>query len=184
MSGSLHPRRHRHRPSLTLVEMVISTLIVSIMLVAALNAVGAARLNECRLAEHQRALLLAQALMAEILCQPYSAADEAGDVIGSADAAAAVTNRTGFNSVGDYNGWRASPPQNRDGSIIPNCDDYTQTVRVVWVDPGTLTSESNTATGVKCIQVSIERSQRQLVRLTAYRTAVWKDPVQVQGGGP
>lgn len=183
MSGSLHPRRHRHRPSLTLVEMVISTLIVSIMLVAALNAVGAARLNECRLAENQRALLLAQALMAEILCQPYSAADEAGDVIGSADAAAAVTNRTGFNSVGDYNGWRASPPQNRDGSIIPNCDDYTQTVRVVWVDPGTLTSESNTATGVKCIQVSIERSQRQLVRLTAYRTAVWKDPVQVQGGG-
>ena len=184
MSGSLHPRRHRHRPSLTLVEMVISTLIVSIMLVAALNAVGAARLNECRLAENQRALLLAQALMAEILCQPYSAADEAGDVIGSADAAAAVTNRTGFNSVGYYNGWRASPPQNRDGSIIPNCDDYTQTVRVVWVDPGTLTSESNTATGVKCIQVSIERSQRQLVRLTAYRTAVWKDPVQVQGGGP
>ena len=57
MSGSLHPPPQT-RPSLTLVEMVISTLIVSIMLVAALNAVGAARLNECRLAENQRALLL------------------------------------------------------------------------------------------------------------------------------
>ena len=39
-------------------------------MLVALNAVGAALLNECRLAENQRALLLAQALMAEILCQP------------------------------------------------------------------------------------------------------------------
>jgi hypothetical protein len=177
--------RHRrtHRTSLTLVEMTVCTLIVSLMLVAALNAVGAARLNECRLAESQRALLLAQALMAEILCQPYCGPDEAGDVIGAAAAGAAASDRTAFNSVGDYNGWRASPPENRDGSVIPNSDGYARAVRVVWVSPDNLDVESASSTGVKCIQVTIERDKRPVVVLTGYRTAVWKDPAQVQGGG-
>jgi Tfp pilus assembly protein PilV len=173
-------RRRMHRRSLTLVEMTVCTLIVSVMLVAALNAVGAARLNECRLAENQRALLLAQALMGEILCQPYSAADEAGDVIASAAGAA---DRSSFNSVGDYNGWCATPPENRDGSIIPNSEGYTQAVRVVWVSAADLNVESASPTGVKCIQVSIERDKRPVVVFTGYRTAVWKDPARVQGGG-
>jgi hypothetical protein len=184
MSGLAGGQQRTRRSSLTLVEMMVCTVIVSVMLVAALNAVGAARLNDCRLAENQRALLLAQALMAEILGQPYSAADEAGDVIGAAAVGAAAADRTGFNSVGDYNGWRATPPENRDGSVVPNSEGYTQAVRVVWVTPANLTVESASATGVKCIQVSIERSKRVVIVLTGYRTAVWKDPAQVQGGGP
>ena len=85
--------------------------------------------------------------------------------------------------MGDYNGWRATPPENRDGSVVPNSEGYTEAVRVVWVTPANLAVESASATGVKCIQVSIERSKRVIIVLTGYRTAVWKDPAQVQGGG-
>ena len=59
------------RRSFSLVEVVVSVLIMGVMFVAALNTVGAARGGEYRLAEREQALLLAQALMAEILQQAY-----------------------------------------------------------------------------------------------------------------
>ncbi|MCK4661090.1 MAG: PKD domain-containing protein [Phycisphaerae bacterium] len=168
----------------TLVEAVISIVIVSVMLVAALNTVGAARTSKYKLAERSRALLLAQGLMAEILQQPYEDADVA-DNLGPETGEDGGT-RANFDDVDDYADWIASPPQNRNGTTIPSADDYEHVVEVRWIDPADLSSTSDTPTGVKRIKVVVKRGGREIVKLFAYRTRMWPDladQLDFGGGG-
>lgn len=166
-----------------MVEVVISTMIVSVLLVAALNTVGAARTTQYKLAERHRALLLAQALMAEILQQAY-----ADPVSGPGSFGIGGDEITGdrslFEDVDDYNAWVACPPQNKDGSPIPNVDDYEQSVSVAWVDPANLSQTVGSNSGVKRIQVVIKRQDRVVITLTAYRTQGWTGGVSAQGVAP
>jgi hypothetical protein len=164
------------------VEVVVSTLVVSVLLVAALNTVGAARTGEYKLAERGRALLLAQALLSEILQQAYNDPVQ-GPTSWGIGADELTGNRSLFDDVDDYDGWQASPPQNKDGSVIPGADDYEQLVAVAWVDPANLGQTSTSPTGVKRIKVTIRRQGREIITLCAYRTLAWCDPVELQGGG-
>lgn len=193
--GSLFPHRaiqnvaHKRFPppcstrGFTMVEVVVSTAIVSVLLVAALNTVAAARTTEYKLAERNRALLLAQALMAEILQQAY--ADPIGGLSSFGLGSSEVTgNRSLFNDVDDYNAWVACPSQNKDGSTIPNATDYEQSVSVAWVNPANLSQTVGSNSGVKRIQVKISRQGRTIITLTAYRTQVWTGGADAQGVAP
>ena len=167
----------------TMVEVVVSTVIVSVLLVAALNTVAAARVTENKLAERTRALALAQALMAEIRQQAY--ADPASGPTSFGIEAGEITgNRSLFDDVDDYGGWVASPPQNQDGSVVANASDYEQRVNVNWVSSANLGQTAASNTGVKRIQVIINRQGRTVVTLTAYQTQSWATPGQAQGVWP
>jgi hypothetical protein len=163
-----------------LIESVMSTLVISVMLVAALSAVALVRTGEARTVERRRGLLLAQMLMAEIFQQAYldpsagpgSFGIEADEVLG---------NRSRFDDVDDYAHWDASPPQNKDGTVIPWASGYEQIVDVSCVDPNNLALASVTETYVKRIQVVTKYQGRRVAALTAYRTVSWFDPAQVQG---
>jgi type II secretory pathway pseudopilin PulG len=173
--------RRAVRPAFTLVETALSTIIVSVLLVAAVGTVSAARLAEGKTTEKNVALALAQSLLGEILQQAYT--DPTGGLgsfgVGSDEN---TGNRSLFEDVDDYTGWTASPPQNKDGSTISWASDYQQVVEVAWVNAGDLISVSGSETGVKRIRVTIRRQTRDLVTLTAYRTMVWSDPAQAKGG--
>ena len=64
----------------TLVEAAISIVLVSVMLVAALNTVGAAKLGQQKTAARGRAHLLAQELMSEIMRQDYADPQDIGTI--------------------------------------------------------------------------------------------------------
>jgi prepilin-type N-terminal cleavage/methylation domain-containing protein len=193
--GSLFPRGAApdaaHKTSLppcstcgfTMVEVVVSTAIVSIMLVAALNTVAAARTAEYKVAERTRALLLGQALLAEILQQPY-ADPGAGPTSFGLEAGEITGNRSLFDDVDDYNAWVACPPQNKDSTVIPNATDYEQRVVVAWVTPANLSQTAGANSGAKRIQVTINRQGRSIITLTAYRTQSWTSAVDAQGVAP
>lgn len=167
----------------TLVETVVALFVASVMLVAALNSVGAARATDYKIAERNRALGLAQALMGEILQQAY--ADPAYGPGSLGVGADEVTgNRSLFDDVDDYDGWQASPPQRKDGSIVASAAGYEEVVRVTWVNSGALFAPSASETGVKQIEVSINRQKRMIVTLVAYRTSAWTDPTSASGANP
>ena len=63
------------RRGLTLVEVTISIVIVSVMLVAALTAAGSSNSRRYRTDLATNALILAEDLMAEITALPYSDPD-------------------------------------------------------------------------------------------------------------
>ncbi len=172
-------RRFRSAAGFTMVEVVLATLLVSLTLVAALNAVGAARAAETRIAEHGKALHAAHQLMAEILQQEY--ADPLygpGSVgVGSDED---TGNRSLFDDVDDYDNWTATPPQQRDGTPVPGLEGYAESVQVKWVQAADRVSTSNGETGVKRIVVSVTHSERLVVTLVAYRTQAWSEPAELQ----
>lgn len=156
--------------ALTLVEAVISMVIVAVMLVAALSTVAAARMTQARMADRARAQLLAQALMAEILQAYYVDPDVPSSFLGPGASEAATGNRSLFNDVDDWTGWSACPPQNKDGTEIPDLTGWCRSVVVEWANPADLTKPKLTDSGIKRITVSVTRDGVVLATLVAVRT--------------
>lgn len=120
----------------TLVEAVISTVVVAIMLVAALNTVSSSRLGQYKLTTRGRGLALARELMAEIQQQAYE--DPNGSAVFGVESGEQSTDRDDFGDVDDYHNWLKSPPEYKDGSAIPDHDGWGRSVEVVWLEPANL----------------------------------------------
>lgn len=147
--------RQINRPSgLTLIEVVASTMIVSLMAVAALNALAAATKSSNSIGNRAVAAGLADDLMSEILMQPYSDSD--GSPTFGHESGESTNIRSACDDVDDYDGWNAKPPQYRDGTVIPDRTDWRQRVAVSYVTPTNPTQSSATDQGVKRIRVTIE----------------------------
>jgi hypothetical protein len=150
----------------------MSIVLVGGLLVAALNTVGASARGSLSLADHTRAHLAAQQLMAEILVKDYEDPDEP-PVFGR-EATENSPNRSGFDDVDDYREWTSSAPVTPGGSAIAGLYDWTRSSTVDWVEPADLTTVSSTDTGVKRITVTLTKANeptRILAKLVAIRTA-------------
>jgi MSHA pilin protein MshD len=164
--GNFRPAR---REGFTLVEAVISTVIVSVMLVAALNTVGTSRLIQQKVSSSSRGRLLAESLLAEIVQQAYE--DPTGTVVFGLESGESPNNRSDFDDVDDYHNWSQSPPKNKDGSAIAESESWTRTVTVVWVDPADPAATEASESSAKRITVVVHRSNIPYATLVAVRTA-------------
>jgi type II secretory pathway pseudopilin PulG len=159
---------NRKTSGLTLIEVIASTIIVSMMAVAALNALAAATKSANSIGNRAIAAGLADELMSEILMQAYS--DPDGSPVFGHESGESTTLRSAFDDVDDYNGWNASPPQYRDGTVIPDRTNWRQRVTVTYVVPTNPTQTSATDQGAKRIRVSIEYQGVTLADQYAVRT--------------
>jgi type II secretory pathway pseudopilin PulG len=141
----------RRQVGFTLMEAVISTVIVAVMLVAALNTVGASKITQHKASLVSRGRMLAESLMSEILQQSYQEPGETyvfGRESGESD-----TSRAAYDDVDDYHGWTESPLVAKDGTALPNSANWRRTVTVEWVDPLKPKIWKNHETGAKRITV-------------------------------
>ncbi|HEX4414573.1 MAG TPA: type II secretion system protein [Lacipirellulaceae bacterium] len=159
---------HISRGGFSLIEVVASTMIVSLMAVATLNGLGAATKSAESIGNRAIALGLADELMSEIVQQPYS--DPDGSNTFGHESGEATSPRSAFDDVDDYNGWNVTPPQYRDGTAIPNRTGWTQQVQVTRVLATDPTQTSSTDTGVKRIRVTISYQSQVLADESALRT--------------
>lgn len=160
--------------SFTLVEATISLVIVSVMMVAALNTLGAARIGEQKMSDRARAYALAESLISEILSQPYEDMNPGADI--GTELGESRDTRLEFDDIDDYHLWSSKPPQYKDGTTIPWASDYTRSVSIE------LTSFSQplpdgTSASMKLITVTVERDARVLTSLEAIRTSLVSSPV-------
>jgi len=161
------------RRGLTLAESVVAMTILSVLGVAAVNTLAAARLDRVWTRQYATAHQLAAAMLAEILEKPY-ADPEAGVGSFGLDAGELASDRLTFDDVDDYNGWTSSPPKRADGNSIAGATDFTRAVQVVRVTtaaPGTAVAVE---TGLKRIQVDVSLGGERLVRLYGMRSSVWR----------
>lgn len=172
--GFLLPRRMLRSRGMTLVEAVMAMLIVSVMLLAALNLVGASRMSENTLADQNVAQALAENLMAEILDQAYADPVDGVESFGRTSAENNTGNRSRFDDVDDYHTWSASPPQTKDGTELDDYAGWSREVVVEWVEPADLTTVASSNTGIKRITITVSRNDRVAATLTAYRTSAWQ----------
>jgi type II secretory pathway pseudopilin PulG len=164
----LNARRNARR-ALTIVEAVIASGVVGVMLVAALGTVGATKTTEYRAADRLRAAMLAQSLMSEIVQQPYK--DPGLLPLFGHELGESTTTRADCNDVDDYNGWNVSPPQYKDGTVIPNMVNWRTTVTVDWVSPADLNQVRILESGVKKITVKVSHNGATLATLVCVRTS-------------
>lgn len=167
------------RAGFTLVEAAISIVLVSVLLVAALNTVAAAKLGQQQTAERGRAHLLAQELMSEIMRQDYADPEDVGRIdlrdpmlptsAMGVDSGESTTNRLSFDDVDDYDGWNASPPQNKDGSLIPNLAGWRRLVTVERRRLADSTQFTGNEEGLKHFTVRVERNGALIAQLEALK---------------
>ncbi len=135
-------RKHATRGGhgFTLVEVIISAFVISILLVAALQAAAATAVTRQRIEDRSRATLLGQALLTEIMRQAYQEPVDP-PVMGREGVELADTTRLSWDDVDDYDQWSESPPRERNGTVIAGFDGWGRSVRVVWLDPDDLSED-------------------------------------------
>jgi hypothetical protein len=151
-----------------MVEAVFCVVLVSGLVVASLDTLGASKMAQRNLGERALGQLLASSLMSEILSQSYKDPNET-PVFGLEASENSLT-RAGWDDVDDYWDWTASPPQNRDGTNIPGLTGWRQTVQVVRVNPADFNTTSLTDSGVKRITVTITHNNVVVATLVAVKT--------------
>ncbi|MEZ6193026.1 MAG: type II secretion system protein [Phycisphaerales bacterium] len=157
----------------TLIEAVMSILIVGLMLVAALNTVGASKVAQARIAEQAIGPMLAQDLMSEILCQYYREPDDS--ILFGLELNELGSSRAAYDDVDDYNGWSAGPPRAKDNLVLPDLTNWSRQVSVAWADTSDPNNNSLTETGMKRITVTVKYQGRTVYTLSALRTDGWPE---------
>lgn len=156
----------------TIVEAVISTVIVAVMFVAALHTVGASKLTQHKVATISRGRLLAEAMMSEILQQKYEEPDETAAF--GRETGESATSREAYDDVDDYNGWSAGPPVAKDGSALVNSTGWRRSVTVERIDPVNPAEVKTTETGAKRITVTVAYRDVPQATLVAIKTVDWR----------
>lgn len=163
-----HKRQDYQRRAFTLVESVISLVIVSVMLVAALNTVGASRLSQYKTSTRAQGRLLAESLLAEILTQPY--ADPNGAALFGVEVGEDDVTRDAFDDVDDYHTWTSSPPSEKTGAEMASWGRWQRSVTVEWVDPANPAVVQGTESLAKRVTVKVSFANMPVATLVAIKT--------------
>jgi MSHA pilin protein MshD len=158
-------RRRRSGMGLSLIEATLSIVIVAVMLVAALETVGAAAKNRSVQKQECRGPALARQLLSEIMQCRYADAG-AAPVFGPEPGEL----RANFDDVDDYHNLTESPPKSRSGVPLAGYDGWKREVKVAWADPGNPGAPFATETGLKQIIVTVTSPAGKVTTLTGLRS--------------
>ncbi len=160
--------RQKHR-GLSQIEIVASTLIVGVMLVAALNTLGAVFRSQRSNAARMTGPGLAHELMGEILSLPYEDPEEPGEQIGP-DSGELVSDRADFDDVDDYRDWNKQKLENKDGVEHPDYVGWEADVQVNWVQLNAVTMTLSSESGLKLITVTVTDPDDMDTQICALRS--------------
>ncbi len=155
------------RPGFTMVEATISVAILGILLVVALQVVGASMRNQYHTAQRLTAASLAQSLLNDIIQLPYQ--DPGAVVNFGIEPGETAGSKANYDDVDDFNNWTESPPQDRTGSPMTDLAGWTRSVTVAWVNPANITQTLLTESGVKRITVTVSKGGAVLATRSALR---------------
>ena len=123
---------------LSLIEVMVSLLIISIGIVGFGMAIPMQKDNVGAMQDERIALLLAKQMMEEIQSKAYEDPNQSPVLFGLEPGENAP--RENFDDIDDYDDWDKNPPQYSDGTILngenetPNYQDFRRQVEVKNVD--------------------------------------------------
>lgn len=159
------------RRAFSMIEVVVASAIVGVMVVAALNTVGATARTRAQAADMARASLLANELLAEITAQAFVDPQLDTGLLTVDAGESTLLNRTSLDDVDDYNGYSERPPKRRDGTDVAGGSGYQRIVTVTFANAdGTV---SVLPTGLKLITVTVSRNGTPRAIVSALRSKEW-----------
>jgi hypothetical protein len=144
------------------------TLLVGIILVAAISTVGAARRARQGVSDRAMARVLAGDLLAEIASRAYAEPAASGSM--GVDPGERSLTRATLDDVDDYHNLDETPPRDAAGNPIKGCEKWSRTVRVEYVDAQKPDELSFVDSGLKRITVTIRAHGEVLAQRSAIRT--------------
>jgi MSHA pilin protein MshD len=159
------------RAAFTLVETVISVLIVGVMMVAVLETIGASARDSVLQCEQCKATALAEQLLTEIVqCRYADPNDESGET------------RATWDDVSDYDNLNEDPPLSRTGTPLAGYAGWQRTVAVRLADPNDLSRQPGSDLGLKAITVTVVSPAGKSTTLTALRSknSIYEHQAQTQ----
>lgn len=160
-----------HRRGITLVEVVLSSLVLSFVATGAVRLLVAVVDRREASVRDTTGAQLAEQLLAEAMARPFEspAASRNGEF--GRSAAEGVASGWGvFDDCDDFDGWTASPPESGDGTAIGGLDGWTRRAGVDWVTTADLNTAAVGPTDVKRITVVAEYQGRPVATRVGYRT--------------
>ena len=161
-------RDNRCRSGVTFAECILATLVVGLMLAAALEALGTTSRIKGGESGYRVGYALANELMGEILAKEYI--DPQTNVSFSLDAGETDGDRKTYDDVDDYNTLVESAVKDRTGNVRVDLSGWQ---RYAYVDP-VVSGDWNTPvafeTGYKRILVKVLYDGAEIVSLMAVRT--------------
>ncbi len=145
----------------TLAEVVVSVTVVSLAVVAGLTTFGAFARGAAADRETAVATELAAQLAAEIRAQAFE--EPVGTAGFGPEPGEADGTRCYFDDVDDFDGWTASPPMQRDGTVMTDYADYSQEVAVQGWSPYTVAD-------FKTIRVTVKKNGRVRAEIVLLRS--------------
>lgn len=149
---------HRRHRGVSLIELVIFIIVVSVGLIGVLSAFNQSVRQSADPLVWKQALLVAEGMMNEILSKDFSPQPS-------------TAARSNFNDVSDYNGYTLSGIVENDGTTgIAGLNSYSLAVAVTSIDfNSTDGAKTIVAADAKRITVTVSCGN-QSVALTAFRT--------------
>ena len=155
----------------SLIEVVISVLVLGGVMAAVLNTVGATatirRLDTDRVRGHA----LAMDLLDEIVARDYAEPGGAGGALGPEAGETGTGDRSAFDDVDDYDGWVGSPPSMPNGTVLPGLSGWSRSVKVVWASASDASIDAGSDTGLKRITVIVRSGDRIVESVSTVRAA-------------
>lgn len=158
----------RQRPGFSLLEAALSSVLVGVLLVAAMRTVAASAVSQRLASEQAVAQALAEGLLAEILPAAYREPD--GSARFGTETGEATSSKATFDDIDDWHPWSESPPKQPDGTPLADLDGWSRRATVDWVAPHDLNTALQVETGVKRITVVVSHRGVDVCTRTAYRT--------------
>lgn len=166
-----HRPRHWHQGGFTLVEAIGSIFLVSLLLVAALNAAGVSARMRQTASDRDFAAVLANDLHEEIVQKGYGSTSSGTipDTLFISGSRAAVT------TIDQYNGLTEIPPVRASGGAISGSTGWRRQTTVERASASAPSSTGTTETGVKRITVRVLRGTTEVYSIQFLRSRAWDD---------
>jgi prepilin-type N-terminal cleavage/methylation domain-containing protein len=162
-----HAKSNRRGFGLT--EVVASTAIVGVMIVAALNSAWMVARTQRLNADRLTGPGLARDLLAEIMSMPYEDPQNPGGANG-VDSGESSGTRSTFDDVDDYNGWSSSNGVSRAGTARTGYTGWSHAVTVTWAERATGTAYLVSDTNLKRITVTVTSPTATVTQLVGLRS--------------
>lgn len=156
------------RMAMSQLEVVMSTMFVSVVIVASMQSFAITAQQRSGLTDKSRATHLANQLLSEIQTAKYMEGI-LEDVIGRNSDELLATKRETFDDVDDYHLWSESPPEDRSGSVIPGYTGWQRSVSVKFANADKPWEEKNKNEGLKTITVTIEKNNVVILEIVGLK---------------
>jgi MSHA pilin protein MshD len=141
----------RHQSGVTLIELILSMVIISIALVGIFSVINLTVKQSADPIVQYQAIAIAEAYLEEIQLQSYN--DPNGTNVGE--------TRSSFDNVADYNGLNDVGAHNQQGALLTNLSAYNVSVAIV--------DQTVTGLTVKKITVTVSSPSTPSLSLVGYR---------------